>query len=98
MYRGYSFNDLADEAKDTNTEGKYAYLVALCVGGIMERPEITYEDPQIIYADSEYEAKNKYDELNRCSYFYGSVLRKLNMPGRKGIVNSDVSSHIHYSR
>ena len=62
---------------EPRTEGKYAYLVATCCGGVMEDPDIHYEDYQVIRADSEYEAKKKYDELNHCSYYYGSVIQRL---------------------
>lgn len=43
----------------------------------MEDPEIHYEDYQIIYADSEDEARKKYNEINKCSYFYGKVIRQI---------------------
>lgn len=62
---------------EPKTEGKYAYLVAECCGGVMEDPEIHYENYQVIRADSEYEAKEKYDKINRCSYYYGSVIQRL---------------------
>ena len=63
------------EATNRNTEGKYEYLVALRCGGLMESPEIYYKDYQIIRADSIEEARDKYNELNSCSYFYGQVLK-----------------------
>lgn len=28
------------DAKDTNTQGKYTYIVALCCGGLMEDPRV----------------------------------------------------------
>lgn len=64
------------DAKHTNTKGKHVYLVALVCGGIMEDPNIHYEDYQIIYADSEQEAKEKYNKLNHCTYYYGTVICK----------------------
>ena len=63
-----------ETAKHTDTKGKNEYLVALECGGVMEDPDIHYEDFQIIKADSADEARQKYDELNHCEYYYGSVL------------------------
>ena len=68
----------AEYAKVTDTEGRYAYLVATLVGGIMEDRDFRYENYQIIKADSEYDARKKYDELNKCTYYYGSVIKRLN--------------------
>lgn len=65
------------DAEDTNTVGKHSYLVATECGGLMECPEIWYTYYQIIHADSPEEAKKKYDEINKCSYFYGKVLQEL---------------------
>ncbi len=65
------------DAKETNTQGSHTYLVACLCGGVMEDPEFHYEDYQIIRADSEREAEGKYNKLNRCSYYYGSVVRRL---------------------
>lgn len=59
------------------TIGKHAYVVALCCGGLMEDPEIHYEDYQIIRADSAEEAQKKYNERNNCSYFYGEVMSQI---------------------
>ena len=58
----------------TNTQGKYLYVVATCCGGVMEDPDIHYEDYQYIRADSREEAVKKYNKLNHCTYYYGSVL------------------------
>ena len=65
------------EAKDTDTTGNHAYVVALCCGGVMEDPEIHYEDHQIIRANCEDEARHKYDLINDCTYYYGSVLAQI---------------------
>lgn len=65
------------DAPETQTTGKYAYLVATACGGVMEDPEIHYEDYQVIRADSECEAVKKYNEINNCSYYYGSVIKCL---------------------
>lgn len=62
---------------NTNTQGKYEYLVALKCGGLMEDPEIYYRNYQIIWADSEDEARKKYNELNNCTYFYGEVIEQI---------------------
>ena len=43
----------------------------------MECPEIYYEDYQVIRADSEDEARRKYNEINNCSYFYGRVMSQI---------------------
>jgi len=50
------------------------YIVATAVGGIMEQPNITYEDHQVIEAESERQAESIYDKINNCSYFYGKVV------------------------
>lgn len=63
-------------AKCTNTEGKNEYLVALACGGVMEDPYLHYENYQIIRADSEYEAVQKYNKLNNCTYYHGSVVSR----------------------
>lgn len=60
------------------------YLVALAVGGLMECPEITYENYQEIEANSAEEARKIYNEKNNCDFFYGRVIRKLS--------DSDVNS------
>lgn len=65
------------DANVTNTKGEHSYVVALCCGGLMEDPEIHYEDYQIIDANSEDEARKKYNEINKCSYFYGKVIRQI---------------------
>lgn len=54
------------------------YLVALAVGGLMECPEITYQDYQEIEADSAEEARMIYNNKNNCDFFYGEVIRKIN--------------------
>jgi hypothetical protein len=62
------------DVKVRDTQGKHAYIVAMCCGGVMEDPEIHYEDYQLIRADSEDEARRAYDFLNDCTYYYGSVI------------------------
>lgn len=65
------------DVKDTETHGLHAYVVALCCGGVMEDPEFHYHDYQLIHADSPDEARQKYDDLNNCSYYCGSVMCQL---------------------
>ena len=62
------------EVQETNTQGKHSYVVALLCGGLMEDPELYYEQYQIIHADSEGEALEKYKELNGQQYYYPHVL------------------------
>ena len=64
-------------AKETNTIGKNKYLVALACGGLMEDPTVWYTDYQIIFANTEEDARKKYNELNNCNFFYGKVLEKI---------------------
>ena len=70
-------NGYVGDIKETDTQGKHSYIVALCCGGLMEDPDIHYRDYQLIRADSEREAKEKYDKLNNCSYFYGRVMGQI---------------------
>lgn len=63
--------------KVRDTKGKHAYVVAMCCGGIMEDPEIHYENYQLIRADSEDEARKTYNFLNDCTYYYGSVIHQV---------------------
>lgn len=65
------------DAKETNTIGKNKYLVALACGGLMEDPTVWYTNYQIISADTEEDAREKYNELNNCDFFYGKVLEKI---------------------
>lgn len=65
---------LADE---TDTSGKYTYLVGQYTGGIQGSPEHYYENLQIIRADSESEASDKYDKINNCYYYYGKVMKRI---------------------
>lgn len=70
-------NEFYSDYKDTDTEGKHSYVVALCSGGVMEDVELHYSDYQIIHANTKREAEAKYNEINRCSYFYGKVMKQL---------------------
>lgn len=66
--------------KDTNTKGPRAYVVAMACGGVMEDPDIHYENHQIIRASSRREAEERYNRINACSYYYGSVLMEIEEP------------------
>lgn len=55
----------------------HRFKVGLCCGGIMEDPDIHYENIQIIEAATPEEAKKHYDEVNNCNYYYGEVLGRL---------------------
>lgn len=69
---------MARMAEEHEEDGKlHQYEVALCCGGVMEDPNIHYEDHQIIEAHSRAEAKETYDKRNNCSYYYGEVLRQI---------------------
>ena len=55
------------------------YLVGLLCGGLMENPEITFSKPyNVVEADSKEEACKIYNQLNKCAYFYGSVMCTIN--------------------
>jgi hypothetical protein len=66
------------------------YLIALSVGGIMEMPDITYQDFQIIEAITLDDAVTKYNKINNCSYFYGTCLAE-KVDGEINILNKQVS-------
>lgn len=72
------------------------YLVALANGGEMENPRITYSDYQIIEAETEEEAKKKYDSINKCSYYYGECLGEYD--GRTGKVSVPIAIFIKGKR
>ena len=65
------------DAKETDTKGLHSYVVALVVGGIMEQPEFSYNNYQIIKADSPEEARYKYNAINNCNFYYGHVVEQL---------------------
>jgi hypothetical protein len=67
------------------------YLVALQEGGIMERPQITLSNFQVIEANSREEAWAKYNTANHCSYYYGTVIASKNEIGEVVIFNRDVT-------
>ena len=53
------------------------YLIATSVGGLMEMPNITYEDFDVIEANTRDEALEKYNKKYNCSYFYGTCLAEI---------------------
>lgn len=50
------------------------YIVGLNTGGLMESPQIIYERFQVIEAETPKGAKDKYDEINNCDYFWGRTI------------------------
>lgn len=65
------------DVRETNTQGSHSYIVALKSGGIMEDPTIRYSDYQLINAESETEACEKYNTINNCNFYYGYVVKQL---------------------
>ena len=63
------------EVQETDTQGKHSYVVALLCGGVMEDPELYYEQYQIIHADSESEALEKYQKINGQQYYHPYILK-----------------------
>lgn len=77
-FMGSMLFHMAQEKEREKEDGKeHRYEVAMLCGGVMEDPNFHYENRQIITAKSEKEAKEKYDRLNNCSYYYGEVLGKI---------------------
>lgn len=66
------------------------YLVALSVGGVMEMPDFTYSDFEVIDANSRNEATEIYNKKNNCSYFYGCCMAE-KIDGKINVINKDVS-------
>lgn len=50
------------------------FLVALAVGGIMEQPDYTYTDKEVIEAIDRKSAEDIYNKKHNCSYFYAKCL------------------------
>lgn len=51
------------------------YLLGTETGGIMENPQLEVTGPfQIIEADSKSDAIKKYNAVNNCSYYYGTII------------------------
>lgn len=70
------------------------YLIGTHVGGIMELPEYHFESPyNVILANNEIEACNKYNKINDCSYFYGGVMCIVDEGWNALSVNKDVTEY-----
>ncbi|HWY09698.1 MAG TPA: hypothetical protein VN026_00160 [Bacteroidia bacterium] len=65
------------------------YLIAEAVGGLMEMPEFSYNNPQVIEANSRDESINIYNKKNNCSYFYGTCMAE-NINGDLQVINKAV--------
>lgn len=65
------------DVKETDTEGAHSYVVALRCGGIIEDPKIHYHDYQLINAESEDDACEKYNRMNNCDFYYGHVIKQI---------------------
>ena len=65
------------DVQETNTQGSHSYVVALRSGGIIEDPTIRYSDYQLINAESEKEACEKYNRMNNCNFYYGHVVKQI---------------------
>jgi hypothetical protein len=65
------------------------YLVALSVGGLMEMPDFTYSDFDVIDANSRDEAREIYNKKHNCSYFYGTCMAE-KVDGKIKVINEDV--------
>ena len=63
--------------KDTDTQGEHTYVVAMACGGVMEDPDIHYENYQLIRANNSREAVEKYNRINSCWYYYGHVMTEV---------------------
>ena len=81
------------EVKETDTKGSTGYIVAMLCGGTPECPDFYYRDYQLIFADSEKDAIDKYNYLNNCSYFYGDIVCKLS-----GVRFIDDYSYLKYGK
>ena len=66
------------------------YLIATCVGGLMEMSSITYENFEVIESETQKIARLEYNRKHNCNYFYGECLaQKIN--GEIKILNKSVS-------
>lgn len=70
------------------------YLIGTHVGGIMELPEYHFESPyNVILANNEIEACEKYNKINNCSYFYGAVICIVDERWNTLSVNKDITEY-----
>ncbi len=61
----------------TYDKGKHVYLVATAVGGVMEHPDVEYQNKKYIRADSRRQACEIYNDICKCNYYYGEVLEQV---------------------
>lgn len=65
-------------ANEEKPDGKgHRYSVGMLCGGVMEDPYFHYEDIQEITAKTKREAEEKYNKINKCTYYYGKVISQL---------------------
>jgi len=50
------------------------YLVGLCIGGLMECPQVEVIDIEVISATSEKEAEDIYNKKHNCSFYHAHCL------------------------
>lgn len=73
------------------------FLIGTEAGGLMEDPEFRISSPfNIIEAESEEKALEKYNTQNKCTYFYGSVIAV--WIGRKWWLTTDTVSQYKMKR
>ena len=65
------------EAEEMDTTGEHSYLVGTLCGGLMECPDRYITDHQVIKADTKDEARDKYNKINKCSFYYGHVIGQI---------------------
>ena len=62
------------------------YLIAVSYGGLMEMPQFTYKNYDVIVAESREEAIIAYNKKHNRSYFYGTCMaEKIN--GEINVIN-----------
>ena len=75
-WKSYGETDCV-EAEETDTTGEHSYLVGTLCGGLMECPDRYITDHQVIKADTKDEARDKYNKINKCSFYYGHVIGQI---------------------
>lgn len=66
--RAYEYDSISSHYNST------LYLVALQCGGVMEEPDYSYDDFQIVVADNPTQARKIYNNANNCSYYWGTTI------------------------
>ena len=66
------------------------YLIATREGGLMECPQITYRNYQVVEAPSRKEALESYNSTNNCTYFHGTTMAE-KVDSNVTVVNEAVS-------